>query len=190
MKETNKTNYTENHNTYSGVIDVEDFSTSTPNKKRINKYQDAINLEKTIHDKEQVKKKMNKYKSMTLEELKEMKLVSNTSGRPSSDLTDEKWQQELQIRKLFVKPATTVTRMTGKYSQKSGTWNTEKYGEYSGATNWQEYCSFINDVLRNIRAGQVDYVYYIYHILDLLKFHYEDLKTRYRDGYWEVWLDK
>ena len=171
MKETNKTNYTENHNTYSGVIDVEDFSTSTPNKKRINKYQDAINLEKTIHDKEQVKKKMNTYKSMTLEELKEMKLVSNTNGRPSSDLTDEKWQQELQIRKLFVTPATTVTRMTG-------------------ATNWQEYCSFINDVLRNIRAGQVDYVYYIYHILDLLKFHYEDLKTRYRDGYWEVWLDK
>ena len=51
MKETNKTNYTENHNTYSGVIDVEDFSTSTPNKKRINKYQDAINLEKTMHDK-------------------------------------------------------------------------------------------------------------------------------------------
>lgn len=190
MKETNKTNYTENHNTYSGVIDVEDFSTSTPNKKRINKYQDAINLEKTIYDKEQVKKKMNTYKSMTLEELKEMKLVSNTNGRPSSDLTDEKWQQELQIRKLFVTPATTVTRMTGKYSQKPGTWNTEKYGEYSGATNWQEYCSFINDVLRNIRAGQVDYVYYIYHILDLLKFHYEDLKTRYRDGYWEVWLDK
>ena len=61
MKETNKTNYTENHNTYSGVIDVEDFSTSTPNKKRINKYQDAINLEKTIHDKEQVMKKMNTY---------------------------------------------------------------------------------------------------------------------------------
>lgn len=178
------------HNTYAGEIDIEDFSTSSPNKKRINKYVEADNLEKTIQDKERIKKKMNTYKSMTLEELKEMKLVSNTNGRPSSDLTDEKWQKELQIRKLFVTPVTTVMRMTGKYSQESGTWNTGKYGEYSGATNWQEYCSFINDVLRNIRAGQVDYVYYIYHILDLLKFHYKDLKTRYCDGYWEVWLDK
>ena len=133
-----KTSYAQNYNTFAGEIDIEDFSTETPNKKRINKYAEADNFEKTIFEKEQVKKKMNTYKSMTLEELKEMKLVSNTNGRPSSDLTDEKWQQELQIRKLFVTPVTTVTRMTGKYSQKPGTWNTEKYGEYSGATNWQE----------------------------------------------------
>ena len=185
-----KTSYTQNYNTFAGEIDIEDFSTEAPNKKRINKYVEADNLEKMIIEKEQQKKEMKNYQSMTLEELREMRLISNTNGRPSSDLTDEKWQQELQIRKLFVTPAITVTRMTGKYSQKPGTWNTEKYGEYSGATNWQEYCSFINDVLRNIRAGQVDYVYYIYHIIDLLKFHYEDLKTRYRDGYWEVWLDK
>ena len=184
-----KPNYTQNHNTFAGEIDINDFSTFSPSKKRINKYIEADSLEKTIIEKERQKNEMKKYQRYTLEELKEMKLVSNTNGRPSSDLTDEKWQQELQIRKLFVTPATTV-RMNGKYSQKPGTWNTEKYGEYSGATNWQEYCSFINDVLRNIRAGQVDYVYYIYHILDLLKFHYEDLKTRYRDGYWEVWLDK
>ena len=59
--------------------------------------------------------------------------------------------------------------MTGKYSQKPGTWNTEKYGEYSGATNWQEYCSFINDVLRNIRAGQIDYVVLIVMGLDIIK---------------------
>ena len=190
MTETTKTyyrtgNYEVDHSTFGGEIEIEDFNTYFPNKKRISNQIEADNLQETIKNKNKEKK----YNNMTLEELRELRLISNTNGTPSSSMTDEKWQKELQIRKLFVTPATTV-RMNGKYSQKPGTWNTEKYGEYSGATNWQEYCSFINDVLRNIRAGQVDYVYYIYHILDLLKFHYEDLKTRYCDGYWEVWLDK
>lgn len=32
---------TTKHNTYAGEIDIEDFSTSSPNKKRINKYKDS-----------------------------------------------------------------------------------------------------------------------------------------------------
>lgn len=36
-----KENFT---NSYSGIIDIEDFSTEVPNKSRINKYQDANNL--------------------------------------------------------------------------------------------------------------------------------------------------
>ena len=44
--------YTQNHNTFSGEIDIYDFSTETPNKKRINKYVEADNLEKTIIEKE------------------------------------------------------------------------------------------------------------------------------------------
>lgn len=36
-----KENFT---NSYSGIIDIEDFSTEIPNKSRINKYQDANNL--------------------------------------------------------------------------------------------------------------------------------------------------
>ena len=80
--------------------------------------------------------------------------------------------------------------MKGKYSKESGIWNEETNGTYHGLTNWQSYCSYINDVLRNIRKGQVDYCYYIYQILDLLKFHYSDLKTKYCDGYWEVWLER
>lgn len=183
------TNYTENHNTYSGIIDIEDFSTSSPNKRRISKYQEANNLEKYLLEKEKMSQRMNKYKSMTLEELRELKLVSNTNGRPLSILNDEKWQTEFEIRKLFVTPSK-AKNMGGKYSQKPSTWNADEYGEYSGATNWQEYCWFINDVLKNIRAGQVDYCYYIYQIMDLLKFHYNDLRTKYKDGYWEVWLDK
>lgn len=188
-----KTSYTQNHNTFAGEIDIDDFSTETPNKKRINKYIEADNLEKTIIEKERQKKQMKNYQSMTLEELREMKLVSNTNGRPSSTLTDEKWQKEFNIRKLFVKPVNKDITKLGqnmKYSKETGYWNEKTMDTYHGTTNWQEYCSFINDMLRNIRAGQVDYCYYIYQIMDLLKFHYNNLRTKYCDGYWEVWLEK
>ena len=128
---------------------------------------------------------------MTLEELKEMRIISNTNGRPDSNMTDERWQKEFNVRKLFITPNDKKhKRMGGKFSRESGTWNEEKDGEYLGMTNYQEYCSYINDVLKNIRAGQIDYCYFIYHIMDLLKFHYDDLRTKYCDGYWEVWLER
>ena len=188
-----KPNYTQNHNTFAGEIDINDFSTFSPSKKRINKYIEADSLEKTIIEKERQKNEMKKYQSITLEELREMKLVSNTNGRPSSTLTDEKWQKEFNIRKLFVKPVNKSVKRFGQknsFSEETGYWNEETMGTYHGATNWQEYCSFINDVLSNIRAGQVDYIYFIYQIMDLLKFHYNDLRTKYCDGYWEVWLER
>ena len=188
-----KTNYTQNHNTFAGELDIDDFSTEMPNKRRINKYIEADSLEKTLIEKERQKKEMKTYQSMTLEELRERKLISNTNGRPSSTLTDEKWQKELNIRRLFVVPVSKdITRLgqNMQYSKETGYWNEETMGTYHGATNWQEYCSFINDMLKNIRAGQVDYCYYIYQIMDLLKFHYNDLKTKYCDGYWMVWLAK
>ena len=79
---------------------------------------------------------------------------------------------------------------SGKYSKESGMWNNETMGEYQGCTNWQQYCWFINDVLENIRSGQKDYCYYINQIMDLVKFHFHTLRTRYCDGYWEVWLER
>lgn len=131
------------------------------------------------------------YQNMTLKELKEKKLISNSNGRPCAGLTDEKWQQEFQIRKFLLTPYESGERKLGNSgSKESGVWNEETAGSYYGPTNWQAYCSYINDVLRNIRAGQVDYCYYMYQIMDLLKFHYEDLRTRLCDGYWEVWLDR
>lgn len=126
-----------------------------------------------------------------LEKLRERRIISNTNGRPSSSMTDEKWQKEFEIQKQFVTPSEPNTRyMKGPYSTDTGVWNEETHGTYHGPTNWQEYCSYINDILRNIRNGETDYCYYLFQILDLLKFHYEDLKTKYCDGYWEVWLDR
>ena len=184
-------NYKPDHSTFSGEIDIEDFNTYSPNKKRISNQIDAINLPKTIKNEQIKKEKEKKYKNMTLEELKEMKLISNTNGRPSATLTNEKWQKEFNIRKMFITPyPKNIKKLKGKHSKESGMWNEDTQGTYYGCTNWQSYCSYINDVLSNIRSGQVDYCYYIYQILDIAKFHYDDLRTRYCDGYWEVWLER
>ncbi len=186
---------TSNYNTYSssfgGIIDIEDFNTNSPNKKRISNQIDAINLQSSIENKIKKKNEEEKYKNMTLEELIELKLISNTNGRPPSSMTDEKWQKELNLRKLFITPyPKTITKLKGQFSKESGMWNEEIQGTYHGCTIWQSYCVYINDVLNNIRAGQVDYCYFIFQIIELLKFHFDDLRTKYCDGYWEVWLER
>lgn len=53
------------------------------------------------------------------------------------------------------------------------------YGSYHGKAQYQQYCSFINNILRNIRRGEIDYCFYIYQVAELLKYE-ERLKV--------VWL--
>lgn len=131
------------------------------------------------------------YETTTLDELRKKKIVSLTDGRPQTSLTDEKWQQEFHIRKAFVIPYDkNAAKLGGKYSNESGAWKEERQGVYFGCTNWQQYTAYINDILNMIRSRQVDYCYYIYQIIDLLKFHPKSLKTKYCDGYWEVWLER
>lgn len=132
---------------------------------------------------------MRKGKIMNLESLKNIKPTRTTHGRPAPTLTDKEWQNELSVMKLYITPHNkTVTRMGGKYSR--GQELRTENNEYHGITNWQSYCAFINDVLKNIRSGNRDFCYYGYQIIELLKFHYDDLRTRYCDGYWEVWLER
>ena len=124
--------YEENYSTFSGEIQIEDFNTYSPNKKRISNQIEAINFSETIKKKQIKKDKEEKYKNMTLEELKEMRIISNTNGRPDSNMTDERWQKEFNVRKLFITPNDKKhKRMGGKFSRESGTWNEEKDGEYS-----------------------------------------------------------
>lgn len=126
---------------------------------------------------------------MTLEKFRKIKPNLKTMGRPSYDLTDKKWQEEFNAMKCFVTsfPAN-IKKLRGSGSRESGKWNHDTQGKYDGTTNWQQYCVYINDVLENIRLGHVDFCYYAYQIVDLLKFHHDDLRTKYCDGYWEVWL--
>lgn len=188
---TTSSNY-EDHSTFGGEITIEDFSTCFPNKKRISNQIDGINLSETIKKEQNKKNEEKKYKNMTFEELKKLRLISNTNGRPTSSMTDEKWQKEFNLRKLFITPhPKEITEFGGMYSREYGIWNEETRGIYHGRTNWQEYCRYINDILRVVRSGQVDYCYFIYQIMDLAKFNFgnRELKTKYCDGYWEVWLE-
>lgn len=189
MKETILT--TKNHTFFGGIIDPDDFSTVLPNKQRIHNQVQAEVLPELLKQKHKNKRQEEKYKSMTLEELREMKIISNTDGRPPYYLTDEKWQKEFRVRKMFIRPyPKKYKKLGGKYSKESGLWNNETQGNYDGPTNHQMSCSHINDILCNIRSGQVDYCYYIYNIMELAKFHYNSLRTKYCDGYWEVWLER
>lgn len=186
-------NYKPDYSTYSGEIAIEDFNTYLPNKKRISNQIEANNLHESAINKKNERNEEKKYQNMTLEELREMKIVSNTNGRPLSTLTDEKWQKEFLVRKMFIAPfPKDVKKLGGKYSKESGIWNEETSSIYHGQTNWQEYCHYINDVLSTICSGKVDYCYFIYQIMDLAKFYFgnKQLKTRYCDGYWEVWLER
>ena len=122
---------------------------------------------------------------MNLQNLNNIKPTRITYGRPSSTLTDKEWQTEFSLMKLHVTPYKNITRMGGKYSRESG----REVKNYDGITNWQSYCSFINETLKYIRKGNRDCCFFAYQIEDLLKFHYDDLRTKYCDGYWEVWLD-
>lgn len=140
------------------TIDIEDFNTERPNTGRLKKLFDVLELSEQ-------NKEMEKYKGMTMDDLRMNKIISNTDGKPSPSITDEKWQREFNIRKMFIKTC-----------PKNG-----------GPKN---NCAYINDVLKNIRNGQVDYCYFIYQIMELLKDYPVALRTRYRDGYWEVWLSK
>lgn len=183
--------YKPNYSIYGGNIDIEDFNTHLPNKRRISNQIDAEHLiHKTINRKEGQEYK-NMILNFTLEELRDMKLISNTNGQPTCGLTNEKWQKEFELRKMFITPySRDIKKYGGKYSRDTGTWNEETQGTYHGCSNWQQYCACINDILKNIRSGQVDYCYFIYQIEDLVKFHYNSLKTKYCDGYWEVWLER
>lgn len=176
------TPYLSDPSVWTGIIETEDFNTNLPNKKRISNQIEGLKLSYQ-------RKERQKYQHMNLEELKTLKIISNTDGRPLSSLTDEKWQKEINIRKLFITPYDKkIKKLKGsgfaEYDREKG----ENQSAYYGQTNWQEYCRYINDVLKNIRSGQTDYCYYIYQIEDLLKFHYDELKTKYCGGYWEVWL--
>lgn len=179
------------HNTFGGEIEIDDFSTTSPSKQRITNQTAANNLSKLIAQEQKQREENEMYKSMTLDKLVNLGIISKTDGRPSPTLTDEMWQKEFRVRKLFIQPYDkSVRRFGGKYSRESGSWNDSTAEQYHGATDWQNYCSFINDTLQCIREGQVSYCYYANQIFDLAKFHYDALRTKLCDGYWEVWLER
>ena len=112
------------------------------------------------------------------------KYISSTTGRPSKNMSDELWQETFKVLQTMTIPIRD-TRMRKPVGSK------DYYsGDYKGMTQFQQYCSYINDILKVIRSGETDYCHYIYQIEDLLKYERSTLKTEYlpADQCWAVWL--
>lgn len=120
----------------------------------------------------------------TLEDLKKSKKISNTEGRPVSWLTDELWQKEFSIRRIFIDPAKDK-KLSGR---RSGVRSNDALEAVFGKTSWQNYNQFINDVIAQIRKGAHDYCFYLYQVMELERFFPGTLQTRFCDGYCEVWV--
>lgn len=130
----------------------------------------------------------------SLEQLKNLRpSYAQTYGRPEYGLTDRRWQQDFAILKLYVTPYSgNPKKISARYARELFKQNGNEDIEYQGMTSWQSYCRYINDVLKVIKNGETDYCYFKYQILELLKFHYDTLRTKYHDGqgYWSVWLER
>lgn len=96
-------------------------------------------------------------------------IITEVSGKPPEDYTDEQWQLDFDVIKMKVQPSQSSNMPTVP--------DVKVYGIYHGKTQYQCYCDFINNILSNIRCGQVDYCFYIYQIAELLKYEHERLKA-------------
>ena len=135
---------------------------------------------------EEIKMNEKRVYGFTLEDLKAMRKISNTEGRPSTGMTDARWQQEFAIRRMFVVPSEDKTlKRLGSIEGYRG----EECNAYDGMTNWQSYCAFINNVISELQKGHHDYCYFMYQVIELERFFPGILMTKYVDGYWEVWVD-
>lgn len=93
------------------------------------------------------------------------------NDRPPKEYTNKEWLSDFENLKRTVIPA--------QEDRMREIPDTSSYGSYYGKTQYQNYCSFINNILRNIRRGEVDYCYYIYQIADLLKYEKERLEVQW-----------
>ena len=93
------------------------------------------------------------------------------NDRPPKEYTNQEWLSDFENLKRTVIPA--------QEDRMREFPDTPSFGSYHGKTQYQNYCSFINNILRNIRRGEVDYCYYIYQIADLLKYEKERLEVQW-----------
>ncbi len=111
-------------------------------------------------------------------------------SRPLCSLTDEIWQKDFEYMKNNIKSYNDGENKKMKYIKAKTTY--DEYGNYMSdtRTNYQLYCQFINDILSEIRKGNIAFLFFEYHIKQLLCFHHDTLRTKYMGGYWEVWIEK
>lgn len=124
---------------------------------------------------------------ITVDDLVDLGLIYK-DGRPSDNMTDKMWQvvyRQLKKRNIpFIDGE--IKKMKCTYIKAT----IDENGNYEADNTsvYQRYCMFINNTLLEIRHGRKAYAFYLHQIRVLLRFH-PDLKTRFKEYYWEVWLD-
>ena len=120
-----------------------------------------------------------------------MHIFLTKKGRPTSNMTDDVWQQIFnRIKDTVISFEDGETRKM-KVSSRSRIFNECMDYEIDATTDWHRYCMFINSVLKDIRSGNKASCFYIYQIQELLKYHKNNLQTKYdqKNKEWEVWLN-
>jgi hypothetical protein len=109
-------------------------------------------------------------------------IVLDYFRRPSDDYSNKQWQLDFEKLKTKIQPS----RLSKMPVTPDGIIN----GTYHGKTQYQYYCGFINDILKNIRNGQVDYCFYVYQVAELLKYEHDRLKVTWlkNDGCFHLTL--
>ena len=117
-------------------------------------------------------------------------LLKENNSRTLKTLTDDEWQECLHILRTIT-PTTTEKRLKRKLGRVvlGKNWTLSGGEEFSLD---KYYTQFINDVLKVIRSGEIDYCFYTYQIAELLRFE-PNLQARLTHddcSHFEVWLNR
>jgi hypothetical protein len=104
------------------------------------------------------------------------------------NLTDKEWQNIFHVMQLKVPTSNEKKLKRNVRNNIIG----RKWSLNTTITSQDGYyCNYINDVLRNIRTSNTDYCYYIYQIIELIRFEPKLHTKLIHDGelsYFEVWI--
>ena len=98
-------------------------------------------------------------------------MITPNTKNPPTNYTDSQWQSDLKDLKSKIKKNESFLMPTTREALETA------YQEYHGKTQYHRYCDFINNILKNIRDGHIDYCFYIYQIAELLKYEHDNLRA-------------
>lgn len=117
--------------------------------------------------------------------------IDLNARKPQVGMSPRQWQTYFRGMRMMVKPAKLnrihISACYHRYEP-----SCDGYSPYYGDTLWQQYCKFINDILKSIRSGDEDYCFYIYQIAELLRYEHERLQAEWLPDMncFKVWLSK
>lgn len=120
------------------------------------------------------------------------KLSDLSVRRPPDNMTDVEWQEYFKFIRSNIEPSNSQVMIKHLPDSCHGFPDKTYKRVHRRKTQNDEYCDFINDMLKILRSGRVDYCYYVFQVTDLLKFEYDRLRSEYmsNEGCIKVWLEK